>query len=241
MHAPTVKGLQTDWPLNAAKGRSFAAAMMATVLVCSTFADAAAVIVNPSFETGTTFEDTGWQSLQTFITGIPVIVSNGTDGFGNTPFGSRYIAMYNPEIGGGVYQTVSGLMIGGSYELRFWGSTSQFDSALYGAVSIGTGSSATVVALENFFVPSSSGFADFSQWHEFVLPFTATATELTISASLVGVGQGPVQYGEGAVDNFSIIQVPEPASLPLLGLAILFLRRRRPTIPNPKQTNETKS
>ncbi|TAG08096.1 MAG: hypothetical protein EAZ42_11915 [Verrucomicrobia bacterium] len=105
-HAPTVKKLQTDWPLNAAKGSGFAAAMMATVLICSTFADAAAVIANPSFETGVTFEDTGWQSLQTFITGIPVIVSNGTDGFGSTPFGSRYIAMYNPEIGGGVYQTI---------------------------------------------------------------------------------------------------------------------------------------
>jgi hypothetical protein len=213
--------------------------MMAAVLICSTSADAAAVIINPSFETGATFEDTGWQSLQNFITGIPVIVSNGTDGFGNTPFGNRYIAMYNPEIGGGVYQTVSGLMIGASYELRFWGSTSQFNSELYGAVSIGIGLSGIAVALERFFVPSSSGFADFSQWHEFVLPFTATATELTISASLVGVGQGPVQYGEGAVDNFSIVQVPEPTSLPIVGLTIFLLRRRRPTLPNPKQTNET--
>lgn len=229
-----MKELQTDFPFNAEKGGGFSAAVVAAMLLCSPSAHAAAVIVNPSFETGTTFEDTEWQSLQTFITGIPVIVGNGTDGFGSTPFGSRYIAMYNSEIGGGVYQTVSGIAIGMSYELRFWGSTSQFDSELYGAVSIGIGLSAIAVALEKFFVPSSSGFTDFSQWHEFVLPFTATATELTISASLVGVGQGPVQFGEGAVDNFSIIQVPEPTSLPIVGLTIFLLRRRRPSIPNSK-------
>jgi hypothetical protein len=234
-----VKELQTDWPLNAARSSGFAAAVVAAMLLCSPPTNAAAVIVNPSFETGATFEDTGWQSFQTFITGIPVIVSNGTDGFGSTPFGNRYIAMYNPEIGGGVYQTVSGLAIGLSYELRFWGSTSQFDSFLQAGVFTGAGSSATVVAAEIFFVISSNGFADFSQWQEFVLPFTATATDLNIGAALVGVGQGPVQFGEGAVDHFSIIQVPEPSSLTLVGLAIFFLRRRRPTLPNPKQTNET--
>lgn len=240
MHAPTVKELQTDWPLNAARGSGFAAAVMAAVLVCSTSADAAAVIVNPSFETGATFEETGWQSLQTFITGIPVIVSNGTDGFGNTPFGSRYIAMYNPEIGGGVYQTVSGLMIGANYELRFWGSTSQFDSFLQAGVFTGAAPPfGTRIAYDLFDVRSSSGQTDFSNWQEFVLPFSASEEQMTIAVALVGVGQGPVQFGEGAVDNFSVTQVPEPASLPLVGLAIFFLRCRRPTIPNPKQTNET--
>ena len=119
-----------------------------------------------------------------------------------------------------ISQTLSGLVVGASYEVSFWYSdrTGVAGSSQGWQVSIGK----DFGAYEN---GSSFNTSGGNQWREFTGIFTASKTSELFS--LWGIGKSD-SLGT-SIDNISVTAVPEPGTLGLFaaGLAVLGLSARR--------------
>lgn len=143
-----------------------------------------------------------------------------------SPNGGAFVAMDGGFNQGPISQSISGLTVGAHYALTFdWAASQQagFDGDTTQHLEVTLGS-------ETFDTPTSDlPNHGFDGWHEMTFIFTATdATEL-LSFLAAGAPDVPPFM---LVDGVSLSQVPEPASLAILGAGVLGLglqrlRRRR--------------
>jgi hypothetical protein len=147
------------------------------------------------------------------------ILSNNYSNFGTTPFGNQYLGFTAPLASD--QQTISGFLAGQSYVLDLFisdvanNSNPQLQVTLTGAAN----------ATGTFSAPQSQ----FLAFQDVQLPFTTTSSG-NITLDLIDFGSASI-----AVDNVSIMSVPEPSAvftmLLLTGIlttgAINRIRRRR--------------
>jgi hypothetical protein len=202
--------------------------------------ESAPVFINGNFEAGVS---SGWDSMNAVNT-PGWTITTGTSGFFpglnlnqdcGGPFGNnnelcQFATLGGPrdEPGGGsaLAQTLSGFIVGESYILS-WLQASEFTEGDWINASItGVG-----VLSQDFYSNPYPGGAQFwfGPWQTMTFPFVADATTLTFefhSATNRGF------FSEPGVDAFAITaaQIPEPATLALLGaglLSIAALRKRK--------------
>ncbi len=153
----------------------------------------------------------------------------------------RIFALIGNGIDGGSTQrsqTITGLMSGASYTVKFWLAGEDF--VIPGAVEqvdvFMTSGSAS--ALQTYSAPVSSNTTPFGSgplwdhWSSFNYSFVANATSATINFMQTTATRGS---GDTGIDNISISGgVPEPTTWALMvggfGLAGAALRRRRATV-----------
>lgn len=162
-----------------------------------------------------------------------------TDAFGNggnysgtvesmeSPSGGNFLLMDgDPNYAAFLTQTISGLVIGGQYELTFDWAAGQ----LVGFDGPTTESWAVKFGDESYHTEfSSNAEHDFRPWQAESVTFTATATSQVLSFIAEGtpVGFPPISL----LDNVSILSVPEPGCVTLVtafSTLALFKRRRKP-------------
>lgn len=115
--------------------------------------------------------------------------------------------------------------IGESYELIFWAAGGAGTS---NAVSMGiNGMIGQVFDLPESTLGNTTLYGP--QWERYVLPFVATNTTLYLSLAPVNDHLHPGYSSSVYLDNFSIVHVPEPASLILFmtGGLLFSVQRRR--------------
>lgn len=146
---------------------------------------------------------------------------------GASPDGGNFVSMDgNSTVRGALNQTISGLVVGDQYQAQFdWGSvqlsnrTGQTTEQL--EVSLGGQNNFTSTLTE----PSQT----FSGWQIATMYFQATSTTEVLSFLSIGTPNGLPPTA--VLDGVSLVDVPEPASLALLGGAaiagFLAVRRRR--------------
>jgi hypothetical protein len=172
--------------------------------------------------------------------------------------GGNFIAIdADTQANGPLFQTISGLTAGRSYQLTFEWAVGQFNNRTvfpapnnwieagidvsfgpsgftgYGAP-FGGGSAAAsgqfceTPTLRQFGINPILGSASFSGWASFTCNFTAAAATQVLSFLAVGAPNGLPPVA--LLDGVSLVEVPAPAALGVFGLALaglLVARRRR--------------
>ena len=173
-------------------------------LVMAAGAAQAELVVNGGFEAGTTWPPTGWTSVnQGSFSGL-----NGGGGSAHTGTNWVYMGATSAATQTDFYQDIP-TTIGAQYTASFWAydvdpASSGFIHVTFGGVDIGPASGT---------VPHT--------YTQYSLVFTATAATTRLEAT----GWEASQYVIS--DDYSVVPVPAPGSLALLGLGGLFAGRRR--------------
>lgn len=145
----------------------------------------------------------------------------------NSPDSGNFIGIDgDPEYTQTIYQTVTGLIVGGTYQLSFYQASGQ-QLGLTGATvnqwQVTFGSATWTSAVMN------NQSQSYTPWTVQTTTFVATAASQVLTFMAVGspAGEPPISL----LDGVSLNQVPEPASALLagagmVGLALLARRRR---------------
>jgi len=150
---------------------------------------------------------------------------SGANGLGPSPAGGNYIAADGAFEVGAISQTINGLTAGTNYTVGFyWAGAQQsgFDGTTteQWLVSLGAQTLST-----NIVTDASHGFTG---WQQTFLTFTATGSSETLSFLASGTPNGEPPFS--LLDGVTMTQVPEPASMTLLGAGLAglgFFRRRK--------------
>jgi hypothetical protein len=144
---------------------------------------------------------------------------------GGTPDGNNFIGGDGAYQVGAISQTLTGLKIGGSYQLTFNYAGAQ-QSGYTGATTEGwqVTFGSTVQSTQTL----SNVSHGFTGWYAQTMNFTATASSQTLSFLAFGTPSGEPPFS--LLDSVSMQDIAEPGSLALLccGLAGLIVLRRRP-------------
>lgn len=134
----------------------------------------------------------------------------------SVPGGGNFVAADGAFNVGAITQTISGLTVGKTYDLTFnWAAAQQY--GFYGAtteqwqVSLGGNTQSTAV----YSLPSQG----FSGWMSASLAYTATAATETLSFLAVGAPNGVPPFS--LLTNVSMVAIPEPGVIALLGIGLL--------------------
>jgi PEP-CTERM motif len=153
---------------------------------------------------------------------------NGVPGgatLGPSPDGGNYIGADGAYQVGAINQTINGLTSGAQYTVSFyWGGAQQSGFS-------GTTTEKWLVSLGNQTL-STNTVTDvsggFTGWQQTFLTFTATGNSEVLSFLAQGTPDGQPPFS--LLDGVSMTQVPEPASMSLLGAGLAglgFFRRRK--------------
>lgn len=146
----------------------------------------------------------------------------------NSPDGGNFIGIDgDPQYSNSIFQTISGLIVGMTYQLSFYQAAAQ-QLGLSGATTdqwqVTFGSSSFTSAVMN------DQSQSYTPWTVQTALFTATATSQVLTFLAVGspAGEPPISL----LDGVSLTQVPEPASAfialaAFAGLGALARRQRR--------------
>lgn len=189
------------------------------------------LVLNGDFETG------AFSPEWTATGGVSIEQTATYNGAGiNGPLGAQYgvyVASFsgqNQPTDGDLFQTVLATTAGQAYQLEFdfggWGSGGQFFSALATVTTDAFGGSILNIA--------DAATTDLSTlFQHYSIVFTAGAGSTSLSLQFSDNGAVPETGSvDGLLDNVSLtaVNVPEPATLTLLGLALAglgFSRRRK--------------
>jgi hypothetical protein len=204
-------------------------------------ADASPVFISPSFEAGlstggwdpvTATNTPGWTANHDGSGFFPALNRNQSCAgpYGNNNDACQFVTLGAIEEAGSglttwIEQTLSGFTVGNSYMLSWLQSSEYTDTGIVMASIIGAGTQS-----QNFSsVPYPGGSQFWFTWQPETYTFIADATALTFRFQ---DGSGGASHEPG-IDKIGLAdvggQVPEPASLFLLGSGLLTLvaRRRR--------------
>ena len=165
---------------------------------------------------------------------------NNTLGF-NAQDGNRYLeldahfAYSTPgNSNAGIYQTLSGLQIGGTYELSFWYrartvNTDDNGLGVYWQSNAGLLNQANRISAVDYDAAAGNNLA----WTQYKLTLVASSNQMVLGFGGLGdylykTGSLTNGSGKGALlDNVSLKQVSAPGTVALFGLAALGLMLRR--------------
>ena len=198
---------------------------MITMASVAALAGAAnAQVVNGSFEDisfGSTLTQSGLNTLispWTAVSGGLIAVPNADASYGNTSYGSQYLASKGPGV---ISQAVN--LSAGAYELTF--SVANYRSATTVAGNpVGYSLSNSSLASGSAATPFGAGTVGFSGGANNQMDFITHTLNFTTTG-----GASTLQFNmdTNVIDNISITAVPEPSSTALLGLGALGLLIRR--------------
>lgn len=151
-----------------------------------------------------------------------------------SPNGGKFVALdgatgrndLNPIPGGGsgpLDQTINGLMVGGTYTVRFYYAGAQYRDRMGNTMDELYTTFGGVQKTTGVFATPSEGFTGWKRWRS---TFTATSTSQLLSFLSVGTPGGlpPVILLDGvSVTPGNVANVPEPAMLGVLGLGLAGL------------------
>jgi hypothetical protein len=190
---------------------------LAAILAFSGTKGEAQILLNGSFETESTspgsdfvVEDpTDWE------TGVsnPYVIESGAPDFGGfaAEDGSIYIGMQgSPSDSPFIYQDVTGLIVGDTYEVTLYTSVRAGGSA-------GTFTIDDNAAEAGTLATDSTPIAD--SWTEVTYTFTADATNGNFNIIWTPASDGDI----GFIDNVSIADAPEPGSIALCSAGLVGL------------------
>jgi len=142
-------------------------------------------------------------------------LTNVSSGWGYSPKGGDPDGFINlvgdPLVSPTASQTITGLTIGADYVI----------SGEYYERSVDSTENSFGVAIDGNYLFETAGQGDI-HWHNFSLSYTATSSRVDLSFSSQ-LNETGISYG---IDNIAMYAVPEPSTLSLFIICILFLCRR---------------